>query len=128
MFFGGETEKMTLVAERDLWIGHGPRSSFPPRRARTGFQSILSNRSTMETVALRPSKSIGRRRPPWLRELVCIAWAWKSACCSRADGVLRQDAEKPMFVRIGLRGPFRFVQQNQRRGTRPPGRSQARVH
>lgn len=63
MLRDGVTEKMMLAAERDLWIGHGPRSSFPPRRLRKGAPPMLSNRSTMETLTFRTPKSIGRRRP-----------------------------------------------------------------
>jgi len=106
MFFDDVTEKIELVAELDLWIGHGPLSSLPPRRMRVGFQSTLSKRSTIETVALRASKSIGRRRSWPLCDLVAVALVWKSACCSCADCFIHNHAERKIPVCQASDSPY----------------------
>ena len=63
IFRDGVTEKMGLVSLRDLWTGHGPRSSLPPSRVPLGFQPTLSSSSTIDTERFSSAKSIGLRRP-----------------------------------------------------------------
>lgn len=95
MFLDGVTEKMMLVAEPDLWIGHGPRSSFPPRRLRTGSHPMLSNSSTMETLAFKASKSIGSRRTLPFNVSLRIGSACGADCGSCANSFMPKPMGKP---------------------------------